>query len=70
MRREETLSITLTLSNEQRIEVSQASARLGERLEAKQPGLMNFLTWQGRDNNVRIVSLLLQRAERNHARHS
>jgi hypothetical protein len=60
MRREETLSITVTLSNEQGVEVSQAAARLGERLEAKQPGLMNFLTWQGLGDNGRIVSLLIQ----------
>ena len=62
MRREGTLSITVTLSNEQGVEVSQAATRLVERLEAKQPGLMNFLKWQGLDNNVRIVSLLIQRA--------
>jgi len=46
IRREETLSLTVTLSDEQRIEVSQASARLVERLGAKQPGLINF--WNGR----------------------
>jgi hypothetical protein len=34
MRRKETLSLTVRLSNEQRIEVSQASARVVERLEA------------------------------------
>jgi hypothetical protein len=70
MRRKETLSLTVTLSNEQRIEVSQAAPRLVERLEAKQPGLMNFLEWQGLVNNARIISLLIQRAERYHARHS
>jgi hypothetical protein len=70
MRREETLSLTVTLSDEQRIEVSQASARLVERLGAKQPGLINFLKWQGLGNNARIVSLLIQRAERYQARHS
>jgi hypothetical protein len=68
MRREETLSLTVTLSDEQRIEVSQASARLVERLGTKQRGLINFLKWQGLGDNTRIVSLLTQRAERYHAR--
>jgi hypothetical protein len=70
MRRKETLFLTVTLSNKQRIEVSQADARLVEHLEAKRPGQMNFLKWQGLGNNARIVSLLIQRAERYHARHS
>jgi hypothetical protein len=34
MRRKETLSLTVTLSNKRRIEVSQAAARLVERVEA------------------------------------
>lgn len=63
MRRKETFSLTVTLSNEQRIEVSQAAARLVERFKAKQTGQINFLKWHGPGNNARIVSLLTQRAE-------